>query len=90
MTPVSAVFDFVRGDVQIIVRFAYGDSGPSEVTVEIASQTKRFDNRDGSYKPCATHAKDLVRRAEEKPPATEFAKQREKPMKPRLFVEANH
>lgn len=44
------------------------------------------DNFDHRYKPCLTHAIELVKIALNKPTKSNFAKRRTKAMKPRLKV----
>lgn len=59
------------------------------VTVTIPRQANAllFVNRSKrDYKPCATHAMELVKLAIGKPAGSEFDKQRRKRMKPALKV----
>lgn len=44
------------------------------------------DNSDGSYKPCVTHATELLKLALQKTNTSNFAKRRAKAMKPKLKV----
>lgn len=64
------------------------DPESSEVTVydSDAIWLLTVDNKSGEYKPCVTHATEILKLALRKPATSNFAKRRSKVMKPQLKV----
>lgn len=56
------------------------------VEVWVKGKRHRVENPKGQYKPCVTHCRDLIRHVTYQPPVTEFAKRRQKELKPKLTL----
>lgn len=78
----------------VLVRFCHDHKGKSEIISVFTKQKRQkwtdavfvIDNRNGRYKPCATHAAKIVRTLTHKPPKSNFARQRLSASKPELKV----
>lgn len=72
------------------VRFVHEEKGRHGVVmVFIGDNTApdyQINNRNGRYKPCATHAAEILGTLTHKPPRTNFAKQRLEASTPELKV----
>lgn len=76
---------------RVLIRFCHDRSGKPEVISVFTKQKRQkwsdvfvIDNRNGRYKPCATHAAEIVRTLTHKPPKTNFSRQRLTAVKPEL------
>jgi hypothetical protein len=95
-TPQIRTVDFVFQDSKsyrnkVTIRFCHDEAGKHEIITIFVDDKENcedfvIDNRDGKYKPCATHAREVFWLVARKPPKTEFAKQRLKKTKPELKV----
>jgi hypothetical protein len=67
------------------VKFAnYPDGRPAEIKITGPNVDQRIDNSRGEWKPCATHAKDLVRLHIHQSPSSNHARKRAIKTKPAL------
>ncbi len=83
----SACFMFFDGTDPVNVWFHADEHGkPSEVSVVTGEKTFRVENTKGKYKPCATHARELIDLRLQKPPKSAFASERRKRVKPVLRI----
>lgn len=75
----NATFTIKHKDTTFLVMFIGGDE-PIASVMRDGELLLKVDNARsgvwGIYKPCMTHAIELIRRALPKPPATEFDKRR--------------
>lgn len=77
MTLTRATFHYIDKKTKIKVSFLYDEKGQGiAVWVTIGVKVFKIDNPKGTWKPCATHAKELIRSCQDKPEKNEFAKQR--------------
>jgi hypothetical protein len=65
----------------LIVRFCHDSRGKPEAIKFLTERSRVveayvIDNRNGRYKPCATHAAEILRTLTHKQPKSEFEKQR--------------
>lgn len=84
----SACFQFFGSDDEPIMVWFHADEAgkPSEVSVVIGAKTFRVENINGRYKPCMTHARELIDLRLQKPPKSAFASERRKKTKPVLRI----
>lgn len=73
----------------VTIRFCHSNGKPDLVSVfwdgqENAAYIVRNDN--GRYKPCMTHAKEILALITKQPSKTEFERQRRKALRPELKV----
>jgi hypothetical protein len=89
-------FDKPNGERVLTVRFCHEQGRPGTISFFIPEQKRAIhvvDNRDGRYKPCMTHAKELVWLVVKEPAAgskpcrgTNQAKQRRAASKPGVRI----
>lgn len=91
MLPTIASFHFRDSrnyDNEIEVSFCHEEGKPGIITFFVGSDSAAcdyvIDNRNGRYKPCMTHALELLRQLTKKKPANNFAANRAKKAKPEL------
>jgi hypothetical protein len=76
-------------DSSVTIRFCHDNGKPDLVSVfwdgcEEVAYVVRNDN--GRYKPCMTHAKEILALITKQPSKTEFERQRRKALRPGLKV----
>lgn len=81
----SAEFTFTDKNKAVEISFRPGEVAVSVEGKEIWKQENKAGDRGGTpWKPCVTHCEEIYRRATYKPPATQFARNRAKDLKPKL------
>ncbi len=88
-----AIAEFIFRDVgkgsQVTIRFCHENGKPGIVSVFYDDDDESayvVNNRDARYKPCMTHAKEILALVTRTPAKTEFEKQRRSKVKPELKV----
>lgn len=76
-------------DSSVTIRFCHDEGKPHIVSVfwdGAADVAYVVDNHNGRYKPCMTHAKEILALITHKPSKTEFERQRRRALRPGLKI----